>query len=143
MDEYFETMGDYLDKYNPLAIKDSKNRILHFKTYDDCYLYVLKETRRYCKRGYCDVALLVKHLTGFDEDTCEEVALAAKKETPELAEQPLLLDWTQPDKCTRKLAGVINGMHILTETDFNQYSFEYAYLMFKQFNDRYNAEEND
>lgn len=139
------TLGDYLERFNPFGLKNEKGRILHFKTRDDIYLYTLKEIRKYCKRGYIELTLLMKHLTGFDESTCEDLANAARKYEKTLAKDPIFVDWSNVGYEKDRLEAIIKALHILTETEFVWASFEYAWIMFRQFNEVYtnNGEDNE
>lgn len=128
----FETLGDYLEKHNPLAIKNEKNEIMFFKHYEDAYLYMLKDMRKYCKRGYVELPLLVKHYTGFDDDTCEEVAGYMKKEYVDWNDTPVLLDWMRVGYEKEKLIAIMKGFHNLTETEFDWLDFECAWNSFRE-----------
>lgn len=140
--EDFETLGDYLAKYNPLALKNDKNQILHFKTYDDAYLYVLKETRTYCTRGYVEIPLLVKHLTGFDDETCMEITDIIIRYNKSLKDEPHVIDWHRIERSKEILEAVVKGLHSLTETEFSWSSFEYAWVIYKQWIEKINGKEN-
>lgn len=141
--EDFETLGDYLEKYNPFALKDSKNRILHFKSRDEIYLYTLKEIRSYCKRGYVELALLVKHLTGFDDDTCFDLEECMHKENGDLCKNPLLLDWGDVGREKEKLQAIFKGLHEATETEFDWCAFEYAWAFFREWNNNYKMNDDE
>lgn len=141
--EDLETMGDYLEKFNPLALKDEKNRIRHFKTRDENYLFVLKDMRKYCKRGYVELALLVKHLTGMDDETCEDVHNAICKIYGCEKDKPMFVDWSDAGREKEKLQAILTGMHTITETEFDWASFEYAWLVFRNWNDNYTEKEDE
>lgn len=136
----FETMGDYLSKYNPFGIKDEKNNVLHFKDYGEIYLHTLKETQKYCQRGYLELPLLIKHLTGFDFDTATDIAELVKKNDKTIPEGPLFVDWTDVGYSKERFVSLMKGLHELTETTFDWVMFEYAWLRFKSWNDNYNKE---
>lgn len=138
MEDIFETIGDYLEKYNALALKTPKNTILHFKSRDEMYLYVFKEIRKYCKRGYIEIALLVKHLTQFDDETCEEIAGIIRKQNSKMVNDPLFVDWQNVGYEKEKLIAIIKGMHYLTETEYDWSAGEYAWVLFRKFNKEYN-----
>lgn len=139
--EDFETMGDYLEKYNPFALKDEKNRIRHFKTREDIYRFVLEDIRKYCKRGYVEVALLVKHFTQFDDDTCKDISEAARKEFADIRNEPLFIDWANVGREKGKLSALLKTLHLLTETEFDWASFEYVWIFYKEWVKEYNEQE--
>lgn len=143
MEHNFETLGDYLEKYNPFALKNSKNEILHFPTYSDIYLHTMKEMRMYCKRGYVELALLVKYLTGFNDETCTELADNMKKLNRDLSNEPLLIDWSRVGYEKEKLVAILNGLHDLTETEFDWAQFEKSWLTFRSWNDEYTEEQSE
>lgn len=132
--ENFETLGDYLSKHNPLALKNSKNQILHFKNYEAAYLYTLKEMRKYCKKGYVELPLLVKHFTGFDDETCEDISRYIKKHNSEWDKVPSLIDWNRVGYEKEKLEAVMKGLHEITETEYDWVEFECAWLEFRKWN---------
>lgn len=142
MMDNFETMGDYLDKYNPFALKNNKNQILHFKSYDEIYLHTLKEIRQYCKRGYIDLALLVKHLTQFDDESCNEIADGFRKLVQKEPDQPMFIDWLNIGYEKDKLIGILKGLHNITETQYDWPCGEYAWVLFRDFNEKYTYAEN-
>lgn len=129
--EDFETLGDYLAEHNPFALKDEKNRIRHFKTREEIYKFVLEDIRKYCKRGYIELALLIKHLTQFDDETCQDIANIGRKNYPEIHDEPLYLDWEDIEHQRGKLEAIIKTLHLLTETEFDWASFEYTWLYYK------------
>lgn len=134
--ENIETLGDYLAMFNPLALKNEKNEILHFKNYDEAYLYVLKDIRRYCKKGYVELPLLIKHLNGFDDESCEELARFMRNRNKDLDVETIFLDWRNIDRQYERLMTIIKVLHEPTETEFAWTSFEYAWMVFKQFNEK-------
>lgn len=134
MEENFETLGDYFEKYNAFALKTPKNKIMHFKSRDEMYLYVLKEIRQYCKRGYLEIALLVKHLTQFDDETCEQIAEIIRKGNSKLREDPIFIDWQNIGYEKVKLITILKGLHSLTETEYEWVAGEYAWALFRTWN---------
>lgn len=134
--ENIETLGDYLAKYNPLALKNEKNEILHFKNYDEAYLYALKDIRKYCKKGYVELPLLIKHLSGFDDESCEQLACYMREQNKDLDVETIFLDWRSIDRQYERLMTIIKVLHEPTETEFSWTSFEYAWMIFKQFNEK-------
>lgn len=134
MEEGFETMGDWMEKYNPFALKNAKGEVLKFESREAIYLYVMKEIRKYCKRGYVELALLVKHLTGFDDDTCNDVADYIKRLDKRMKEEPLLFDWDNVGYYRERLQAIMKGLHIITETEFYWAEFELAWEDFRVYN---------
>lgn len=136
-----ENLGDYLEKHNPFAVKDEKNRIQHYNTYENAYLFVLQDLRKYCKRGYVDLVLYVKHLCGFDDDTCIEIAqLICKYQKLNdciTKEQVVMINWENVRFEREKLSRLIKGLHVITETEFDWLSFEMAWLDFKDWLEKY------
>lgn len=128
--EDFETMGDYFNKYNPFFIKDGKNRIQHFKRYDDAYLYVLKAMVELCNRGYVDFSVVVKHLTKLDDDSCIDLMNMAGKSFPAMRMNYILIDWEHVEKYRSELEIIIKSLHMISDTDFDWASFEYAWTIF-------------
>lgn len=137
MMDNFETMGDYLEKYNAFALKTPKNQIMHFAKRDEMYLYTLKELRKYCERGYIEIALLIKHLTQLDDASCEELALVIRKSQPEISVEPLFIDWSDVGYEKEKLIAILKGLHSITETEYDWCCGEYAWLKFREFNEEY------
>lgn len=135
--EDFETLGDYLEKHNPLALKNGKNEILYFKNYEAAYLYALKEMRKYCKKGYVELPLLVKHFTGFDDESCEDVASYMKQAFQEWQTMPVLIDWQRVGYEKEKLMAIMRGMHEITETEFDWVEFECAWNEFRTWNEKF------
>lgn len=123
--------AEHIEQHNPFGIKDEKGNVLYFKTYRENYLYVLKEMRRYCKRGYVEIAVLLHHLSGFDEATCIEIEISGMKLFPILRNVPILIDWERPDATYNQIAAIIKSFHLLTNTQFDFAMFEMAWNDFK------------
>lgn len=137
----FETLGDYLEKHNPFALINGKNEMLFFKNYEEAYLYTLKDLRKYCKKGYVDLPLLVKHLTDFDDDTCMEVAEYMTQSYKEWRDKPVLIDWSRVGYEKEKLIAILKGLHGLTETEYDWLEFECAWNRFTSWNEDFENEE--
>lgn len=136
----FEVFGDYLAKHNPLAICDEKEKLMHFKCYEDVYLHVLKFVRGYCKRGYVELPLLIKTLTVFDEDTAVEVANMAPKIAKEVADNPFFLNWERVGYSKERFQGIMKLLHTFTETEFDWVAFEVAWLRFSEWLTKHNKD---
>lgn len=141
--ENFETIGDYLNKYNPFALKDEKNRILHFKDYDEIYLHVLKVIRKYCKRGYVELPHLVKFLTQFDDETVNDIVNAILRNHRGWSRDACYINWYHVRNEEERMQALLKGLHIVTETEFSWTSFQYAWLMFIEFNDKQNKKDDE
>ena len=141
--EDLTTLEEYLHKHNPLALKDVKNKVLFFKDYNDAYLHVLKEIRIYCKRGYIELALLVKHLTQFDDGSCEDLQALMIKNNATLAETPLLMNWLDVGHEKERLQTIVEAMHEPSGASFDWVAFEYAWLVFRQWNEEQNQKDNE
>lgn len=124
--------AEHLEQHNPFGIKDAKGKILFFNTYRENYLYVLKEMRSYCKRGFVDVAVLLHHLSGFDEATCIEIETTGMKLFRILRNTPILIDWEKPDRYYEVTAAIMKSYHIVTDTQFDGTLYELAWNDFKK-----------
>lgn len=137
MSENFETMGEWLDKYNPFAMKGPNGKIRYFENYKGAYLYTLKRIRRRSAKGYFDLVLFFLDEVMNDRETAEDMVRLMGRKYPILRGDYLLLDWEDTASNEPKLTAVLKGLHMITETEYDYASFEVAWNEFKQWERTY------
>lgn len=137
MNETFETMGDWLERYNPFAMKDAKKKVLYFPTYCEAYLYAMKRIRKRSPRGYFDMVLFLMDEVIGDKDTAEELTKDMGRLYLLLRGQCIMLDWEDKRETENDIATILKGLHTITETEFDYGMFEMAWLKFKEWEARY------
>lgn len=128
----FETMGDYLSEYNPFALKNPKGKVLYFPTYHDAYLYALKRIFKRSLGGYFDFALFITEENGFDLDTSLEIKASASKNNIFLRYSFIMIDWSDVGRAKEILAGIIEGLHYITESEYRYEEFEFIWEKFTE-----------
>lgn len=142
MTDGFGALWKFLQDKNPFMIIDQKEKLMEFKSREELYLYTLKEIRKYCPKGYVEVPLLIKHLTGFDDVTCEDASKPITKFNSTLSyDKPIFIDWRAVGYDKEKLQAIFKTMHLPTESEFDWAAFEYVWMQFKAWLNEYN--END
>lgn len=137
----YQELGEFLHTKNPFALKTQKGRFLVFEQYKDIYLYVLKEIRKYCKRGYIDYAVLLYHFTNMDDNATMHYNDIAMKKYPLLRESCIMVDWNQLWNYQELFMTILKAMHEVTQSDFDFNHFEYAWDRFLAYNEGYDEEE--
>lgn len=139
----FQELGEFLHTKNPFALKTPKGRFLVFEQYKDIYLHVLKEIRKYCKRGYIDYPVLLRHFTNMTEDATMHYNDIAMKKYALLRETCIIVNWEQVNNHQELFIQILKAMHEVTQSDFDFNHFEMAWSRFLEYNENYGKEEKE
>lgn len=131
MKDYFD-LGEFLEARNPLAFKDSKQKIMFFETYKEAYLELLE---RLYKAGpkYIDLVLFVINTYGMSKPDAER--WVGRWKSLGVNSEQVLLNWYDIEgadlNVDRELvAKIAKCLHTLVESKFNSDMFLAAWNEF-------------
>lgn len=123
-------IAELVELYNPFGFKDPKGRIMVFRTYDEAYYELLE---RVYKAGptMVDLVLFVVDNLGMSLQEAKKFVYLWKGYCG-VKDTLFLFDWKNGGKDRDKqLEQIARGMHILSETKFNNDMFLSALNRFK------------
>lgn len=115
-------IGDFLERYNPLAFKDARGNIMYFKTYEEAYCELLD--RLYLAGPYMiDAVLFCVNTYGMSNVDAQRFVNSWQRHVG-AEEQFFMIDWkTGGRKRDMDLETFARGLHLLAETKFNKDMF--------------------
>lgn len=115
-------LQDYIEKYNPLALRDNEKKLMYFSFHSECYLYFLEWLFKKCSRGFIDPLLMLMDL--YDLDNSEAMSIAGVlKAKRYILSDPLLVMWARESDTVMTLRRIIQGLCYYTECTFEEPSF--------------------
>lgn len=142
MEHNIETIGEWMEKYNPFAMKSLTGKVRFFENYRGAYLYAMKRVRKRSSGGYFDMVLFFMDEVINDRETAEDMVRLMGRQYRMLRGDYLLINWEDTAHNYSLLSSLMKGLHMITETEFNYPMFEMAWEDFKKWEASYEDADN-
>lgn len=130
----FRDFEEMIEKYNPFGFKNENGEICMFETYKDAYKYALRKLGDDMTAGFVDLPLYISKNTGL---IIQEAEREAARMRPLWGPRDVqLIDLRNfKDGADSQLKNFIKCLHTITETKFDEASFQEALVWFKGYMD--------
>ena len=119
-------IAELVEQYNPFGFKDAKGHIMVFKTYEEAYLELIDRIFKAGPRMVDAVVFCIDNLGMKLVDAQRFVGLWKAVTGQDGAEFFFIWDSTEKADLAQPLERFARGMHLLSETKFNQDMFNAA-----------------
>lgn len=127
----YRDFEEMIEKYNPFGFKKENGEICMFETYKEAYIYALRKLGEDFKAGFVDLPLYISKNTGMIIQEAEREA--ARMRSLWGKNDVMLIDLRTFHGSDNQLKNFIKCLHLITETKFDETSFQEALVWFKSY----------
>lgn len=122
----YNSFADLIVKFNPFGFKEEDGSSMVFRDYGELYKYTLKTLFAQFPRGYIDLPLFVHLHTKMPLRNCVELVRTFRN-MKMISGVYLIKYWDEDDQPKMKFALILQGLHTISNTPFNQSYFDEAW----------------
>lgn len=119
--------GELMVLHDPFGIKDEKGNIKFFKSYEECYTFVLQHLFAHNRRGYVDIVLLVSQLSKVKLTECKALVDCMRGLWGTDDARMIRMPWHEDFETDyHDLVMLFKCLHLITESKFDESMFRSA-----------------
>lgn len=126
-----EDIALFMRLHNPFMAKSEDNKILHFKTHKEAYMYVFDILHKKFQRGYVELPLLVFEVTQLKPSACKRFHYLFKSVWGSNEIRLMEYNWLCEENSFEDLRIVIKTLLIITGAQFDEQMFLAALAEFR------------